>query len=125
MEGGVVGLEGESGFVAGGVSIEYGGGRGCKDEHVITKDAEREDGQGEGVTGTDGVAIEEAGEGFVVVFWTRMSLLLDSRHGQCVPWRATVLEIVMSISCLEQSTLLWEKILLPECWVENNGEGGH
>lgn len=69
MEGGVVGLGGEGGFVA-----ERGGQWGFWEEgrglgQVVTEEAEGEDGQGEGVAGAEGVAIEEASEGFVVVFY--------------------------------------------------------
>jgi len=69
VEGGVVGLGGEGGFVA-----ERGGQWGFWEEgrglgQVVTEEAEGEDGQGEGVAGAEGVAIEEASEGFIVVFY--------------------------------------------------------
>ena len=35
----------------------------------VAEDAEGEDCYGEEVAGSEGVAVEEAGEGFVVVFW--------------------------------------------------------
>ncbi len=69
MEGGVVGLGGEGGFVAerGGQWGFWEDGRGLG--QVVTEEAEGEDGQGEGVAGAEGVAIEEASEGFIVVFY--------------------------------------------------------
>lgn len=38
---------------------------------VVTEEAEREDGHGEGVAGVARVAAGELGEEFVVVFWGR------------------------------------------------------
>lgn len=69
MEGGVVGLRGEGVLVAGrgGQWGFWGEGRGLG--QVVTEEGEGEDGQGEAVAGAEGVAIEEAGEGFVVVFY--------------------------------------------------------
>lgn len=44
-------------------------GKGKGNEQEIAEETEREDRQGEGIAGALGVAIEEAGEGFIVVFW--------------------------------------------------------
>lgn len=43
-------------------------GEGKGDGQEVAEETEGEDRQGEGVAGALGVAIEEAGEGFIVVF---------------------------------------------------------
>ena len=47
----------------------YEKARGWVDPQGITKETKRENCQGKGVTGALGVAIEQAGEDFVVVFY--------------------------------------------------------
>lgn len=52
----------------GGGSVEFWK-EGREEGQVVTKQAEGEDSQGEGVAGAAGVAIEEASEGLVMVLW--------------------------------------------------------
>jgi hypothetical protein len=70
VEEGVEGLVAEGAFVAVGVEgVSWGVGIGRGGEvQGIAEETEGEDCEGEGVAGSEGVAVEEAGEGFVVVF---------------------------------------------------------
>jgi len=71
VEEGVEGLVAEGAFVAvgvEGVSWGVGGVLGGGGVQGIAEETEGEDCEGEGVAGSEGVAVEEAGEGFVVVF---------------------------------------------------------
>ena len=69
VEGGGVGLGAEDAFVSVVRRVSWGGkGRGGVLQGV-TENAEGEDCYGEEVAGSEGVAVEEAGERFVVVFW--------------------------------------------------------
>ena len=89
--------------------------------HVITDKAEGEDCYGQGVTGAERIAIEETSEGFVVVFYGRISLvwvILCECNG--VPERAIVLKITdqSTRSAMINRWANHKEFLLPECGVE-------
>ena len=54
-----------------------GGGLGRRraEGHVVPEEAQGENCEGKGVAGVEGVAIEKAGEGFVVVFCNGLGLV--------------------------------------------------